>query len=200
MKGGQKVGNQIEGIGQKIIMLATDTNDNIMNRIFGLDGQLGIDTVIAVLAVLFLFTLLSYLVFNPARELMKKRQNKIQGEMDFAAKEKEDALSLKAEYNAKLLSANAQVDEILSEGKKRALKREDDIVLEANMEAKRIKERAKKEMELEKGKMLDEFKREMVSVATFMAEKMIASSVDTAKQAQLVDEALNEMGDETWRK
>lgn len=187
------------GIGHNIITLAADTNDSLINRIFGLDGQLGMDALILALAVLFLFFFLSYLVFNPARDLMKKRQEKIKGEMDHAAKENEIALKFKAQYNEKLANAATEVDEIISEGRKKALKRENEIVEEANMEAKRIRERAQKETELEKSKMQDEFKQEMISVATIMAEKMISGSIDEAKQAKLIEEALNEMGDETWR-
>jgi F-type H+-transporting ATPase subunit b len=47
--------------------------------------------------------------------------------------------------------------------------------------------------------MKDEVKQEMVAVATVMAGKFVASSLDSEKQAQLIDEALNEMGDDTWQ-
>ena len=60
-------------------------------------------------------------------------------------------------------------------------------------------ERASREIELEKSKMKDEVKQEMVAVATAMAGKFVASSLDSEKQAQLIDEALNEMGDDTWQ-
>lgn len=194
------MGNSIINIGRNIIALAADTeSDGLWNRIFGIDGQLGVDVIIVALAVLFLFFLLSYLVFNPARDLLKKRQAKIQGEMDFASKEREDAIKYKAEYNEKLENAAIEVDEIISEGRKKALKRENDIVNEANNEAKRIRERAEKEALLEMNKMQDEFKQEMISVAAVMAEKMISKNLDDLKQAELVEEALNEMGDETWR-
>ena len=53
----------------------------VSNRIFGLDAQLIADAVILALAVGFLFFLMSFLLFNPARELMKKRQDKIREEM-----------------------------------------------------------------------------------------------------------------------
>lgn len=194
------MGNSLINISRNIITLAADTEDDgLINRIFGLDGQLGVDVIIVALAVMFLFFLLSYLVFNPARDLMKKRQEKIQGEMALAAKDKEEAAKYKAEYNQKLANAAAEADEILSEGRKKALKREGDIIDEANNEAKRIRERAEKEALLEKNKMQDEFKQEMISVAAIMAEKMISKDIDESKQAELIEEALNEMGDETWR-
>lgn len=183
-----------------VVLAAQGEEQGLFNRIFGLDFQLGADAIILALAVFCLFLLLSYLVFNPARELMKKRQERIQDTMDHAQKEKQDAIAFKAEYEGKLKNAQNEVEEILSEGRKKALKRENEILEEADLEAKRITERAKKEVQLEKNKMQDEFKKEMISVATEMAGRFISESIDEKKQAELVDEALNEMGDETWRK
>ena len=80
------------------------------------------------------------------------------------------------------------------------LKKEAEIVAGAQEEAARITQRANKEIELEKSKMKDEVKKEMISVASMMAGKFVAESMDDKKQAQLVDEALKEIGDDTWRK
>ncbi len=180
-------------------LAALEEGGMMENRIFGLDSQLLMDTVILALAVFALFALLSYLLFNPARELLAKRQAKIQAEMDFSAKEKEDAMQFKSEYEAKLKNASAEVEEILSEGKKKAQKRENEIIAEADAEATRIRERASREIELEKSKLKDEVKQEMISIASVMASKIIAGNIDETKQAALVDEALNEMGDDTWQ-
>ena len=46
---------------------------------FNLDAQLLFDTVLLAVAVFFLFMLMSYLLFNPARKLLKDRQDRIQG-------------------------------------------------------------------------------------------------------------------------
>lgn len=42
-------------------------------------------------------------------------------------------------------------------------------------------------------------KQEMVQVASAMAGRFVAASIDEKKQAQLIDETLKEMGDETWQ-
>ena len=168
-------------------------------RIFGLDAQLLHDTVIVLLAVFFLFILLSYLVFNPARALMQKRREKIVGEMETAAREKADAIQMKGEYEGKLAAADKEVDEILTEARKKGQKRGDEIVAEAKEEAGRVMNRAEKEIELEKEKMKDEVKQEMITVAQAMAAKVIAASMDEAKQAELLEDTLKEMGDDTWR-
>ncbi len=158
------------------------------------------DAVILMLAVCFLFFLLSYLLFNPARNLLKKRQEKIKSDMDNAAKDKADASAMKEEYTKKIENAEKDVDNILSEGRKKALQRENEIVTEAKAEAARVLERAEKEIELEKSKVQDEVKQEMIQVAGVMAGKIITASIDEATQNKLIDEALNEMGDDTWQK
>ena len=69
---------------------------------------------------------------------------------------------------------------------------------EAKQEANRILDRANREVELEKNKVKDEVKQEMISVAAAMAGKVIEVSLDEDKQAQLIADTLEEMGDETW--
>ena len=78
------------------------------------------------------------------------------------------------------------------------MKKENDIINEAKEEASRILDRANHEVELEKSKVKDEVKQEMISVATAMAGKIVASSLDDDKQSQLIADTLKEMGDETW--
>ena len=183
----------------KLAFLEAEAEPKMEGYIFGLSPQLLLDSLILLLAVGFMFFILSYLLFNPARAMLNKRREKIANEMADAAKEKADAENFKAEYEAKLKDADKEVEAILSEGRKKALKREDEIVNEAKAEASRIMDRASREIELEKSKMKDEVKQEMVAVATAMAGKFVASSLDDEKQAQLIDEALNEMGDDTWQ-
>ena len=76
--------------------------DGLGDYIFGLDPQLIVDSVITLLAMFVLFLMLTYLLFNPARNMLEKRQEHIREQLDTAAKEKEDAIAFKYEYDAKL--------------------------------------------------------------------------------------------------
>ena len=42
-------------------------------------------------------------------------------------------------------------------------------------------------------------KKEMIAVAAAMAGKVVSASIDTQVQESLVDETLNEMGDNVWQ-
>lgn len=168
-------------------------------RIFDIDPQLIVDACILAVAVFVLFFALSYLLFNPARELLKKRQERIKNDMDTAIEEKKSAIEFKTEYNTKLKNINKEAEEILSSARKKALKKETEIVSEAKEEASKIIERANKEVELEKNRVKDEVKQEMVQVATLMAGKIVAASIDKKTQQKLIEDTLKEMGDETWQ-
>ena len=108
-------------------------------------------------------------------------------------------MEFKAEYDARLKEADAEVDRIVSEGKRRAKRRESEIVDAANAEAARIMERTEREIELEKSKVKDDVKKEMVAVATQMAGRFVSESMSASRQEQLVDEVLSEIGESTWR-
>ena len=169
-----------------------------MSRLFDLDLQLLADSVLTMIAVLVLFVLASYLLFNPVREFLKKRQDKIKSDIDSAIADKESAKQLREEYEAKLKDIDKEADEILSAARKKALANEAKIVAEAKEEAARIIARANEEATLEKKRAVDDVKKEMITIASAMAAKVVSASIDTTIQDSLVEETLKEMGDSTW--
>ena len=105
---------------------------------------------------------------------------------------------MKEAYDSKLQAADTEVQEILSEARKKAKKRESDIVEEANEEAARVRNRASQEIELEKAKAQDEIRQEIIQVATAMASKIVTVSLTEEQQNALLEETLKEIGDDTW--
>ena len=108
-------------------------------------------------------------------------------------------MEFKAEYDARLRDADAEVDRILSEGKRKAKRRENEIIDAANAEASRIMERTEREIAMEKSKVKDDIKKEMVAVATEMAGRFVSESMTASRQEQLVDDVLKEIGETTWQ-
>ena len=169
------------------------------DKIFALDWQLIFDAVIVACAVFFLFFLLSYLVFNPARELMRKRREAIAQNIADAEKEKEDALEFKKEYDARLRNVDREADAILADSKRRAKDQEAVILAEAREESARILKHTRTEVELEKSKARDEIKQEIITVAGSMAGRFLSEKMDAERQAELVDDVIKEMGEATWQ-
>ena len=90
-----------------------------MERLIGFDPQLLADSAITGFAVLFLFFILSYLLFDPAKEMLKKRRERVAGDLESAKDAKAKADALKAEYEEKLASFQKQADAILEDARKR---------------------------------------------------------------------------------
>ncbi len=170
-----------------------------MERLIGFDPQLLSEFFWTAINIFILFFGLSYLLFNPVRDVLEKRRQKIAGELAEAASDKESAAAMKAEYEEKLREISKEADSILEDARKKAKAREAEIVGEAREEAARIMERANREIELEKKKALDDMKQEVVSIASMMAGKVVAASIDTTIQDTLIEETLKEMGESTWQ-
>lgn len=167
--------------------------------LFNLDAQLLFDTILLAVAVFFLFLLMSYLLFDPARKLLKDRQERIANDINSAKDDKETAAALKAEYEGRLKEIDKEAEEILSEARQKAIKNEARIIDEAKEEASLIIKRAQEEAELEKKHAMDDMKQEMIQIASLMAQKVVSASIDTQIQDTLVDETLKEMNNSTWQ-
>ncbi len=174
------------------------TGGESMSRLFDLDWQLLADSCLMIIAIFFLFLILSYFLFNPARKMLNGRKEKIQNELYAAKSAMENAESLKEEYEEKLRNIDKEAETILSEARRKALGNENQIIAQAKEEAARILERARVEAQLEKQKLSDDVKNEIISVASLMAGKVVAASIDTTVQNQLINETIKEMGDKTW--
>lgn len=170
-----------------------------MERLINFDPQWINDIVITGVNVFILFFALSYFLFDPVKDYLEKRRQKIAGDLETAKTSREDALALKAEYEEKLKDINKEAEQIMDDARKKAKRQEADILAEAREEAGRIINRANREIELEKKKALEDVKQEIVSIASLMAGKAVAASMDIKIQDALVEETLKEMGESTWQ-
>lgn len=166
--------------------------------LFNLDPQLIFDVLLMAVAIFVLFLVASNLLFNPARKLLQDRQDRIAKDISDAKEASESAAGLKAEYESKLKNIDKEAEELLSEARQKALKNEQRIVDEAKEEARRVIKHAQEEALLEKKHAMDDVKKEIVTVASLMAQKVVSASIDTEVQDTLIDETLKEMGDSTW--
>ena len=168
-------------------------------RLFNLDPQLLHDAVLLAIAVFVMFLFLSYMLFNPAREMLKKRQDKVKNDIDSAEKSREDAAKLKEEYENRLREIHKEEDAILSAARQKALENETKIIDQAKAEAANIIARANHQAELEMKKAQDEIKKEIITVASMVAGKAVSEKLDIESQDSLIDDTLKEIGEKTWQ-
>lgn len=168
------------------------------SKIIEFSMQTGWEWFVQLLALGLIIAILAKLLFKPVSEFLEKRQAMIAAEVNDAATAKKDAEGLKKDYQSKIVNIEAEASEILKEARAKALAREEEIIKAAREEAEGIKTKAFKDIELEKERVQAEMKAEMIEVASLMASKFVAASMDENKQNELVDEMIKEMGDVQW--
>lgn len=162
------------------------------------DKQFLFSLGVQLINTLILFFVLTKLLFKPVSNFMQKRAERIQSQLEQAKAEEENALKLKAEYESKLQDIQKEADAILKEAREKALKQESSIIEQARKESETIRNRALADIEREKAKVTDEMKKEIIEVASLMAGKFIASSIDSEKHNDLINEIIEQMGDVSW--
>ena len=168
-------------------------------RIIGFDGQLIFDSIITGINVFILFFALSYFLFNPVQKVLKNRSDKIKNEIENAKKQEFDAIALKEQYEKKLAETRVEVEKIIEDARKNAKKMSEEIVAEARTEAQNIINRGNKEIEQEKAKAVDELKNQVINISTLIASKIIKENVNAESEDKLFEEALSEIGANSWQ-
>ncbi len=148
--------------------------------------------------VLILFWFLKKFLFVPVKTMMDNRANEIADSINQAAQKNIQADALVTEYGKKLAEAQTEGREIVQKASITAEKRAEEIVNEAKDESQKLKERAYKEIELEKDKAFRSIKNEVAQMAVLATEKLINKTIDKDTNKSLIDEVINEIGEEKW--
>lgn len=167
-------------------------------RVIGFDAQLIWDLGMQLFNTFVIVFVLYYFIHKPITAMLDKRKQGIAQNIDDAKAAKADAIELKADYEERIAKIDEEAAQILKDARAKALVREEEIIAEAKKEAESIKAKAAKDILLEQERVKDEMKTQMIDVSTLMASKFVALSIDEAKQSEIIDEIINEMGDVQW--
>ena len=155
-------------------------------------------TLIAQLLNLFITVLvMKKFLFKPIRNILQKRKEMADAEIADATKAKEEAESLKSEYEASMKTARDKANEIVANAQKAATQQSEDIIKEANAQAISIKSKAEKDIEQERRKAVNEIKDEIGDMAMEIAGKVIERELKASDHEKLIDEFINKVGEES---
>lgn len=134
-------------------------------------------------------------LFNPMIDILKKRKEQIEGDLESAKQDKEESLSMKEEIKKELKETKIKNSEFLNEAVKKAEEIKEDILKEAHA----IREKMITAAEADIMKMKDQVKRElrgeMTDIAIQLAEKMIGEKMNDTLGEKLVDQFIEEVGE-----
>ena len=155
-------------------------------------------TLIAQLLNLFIqVMLIKKFLFKPIREILAKRKALADAELADAAKAKEEAESLKSEYEESMKQARDKANDILNTAQKSATQQSEEIIREANAQAVSIKSKAERDIEQERRKAVNEIKDEIGDMAMEIAGKVIGREINSSDHEKLIDDFINKVGEES---
>lgn len=156
-------------------------------------GALGVDLkafIVQFITFLIVFFILKKYVFSKIVEVLDKRQNVIEEGVKSAQAMTEQKEKLEKEVAKMRSEARKQADEIIAESRNQA----EDIVAKAELattaKTDKMLADAKVKINEETEKSRRGLKAEIVSLVVDTTEKLIGSKVDTAKDQQIIDEAV----------
>ena len=142
-----------------------------------------------------LFIVLRAILFKPVTKFMENRTAKIQAEIENAAKEREEAKSLRLMYEDKMKNAGAEAARLAKETREAAEKQAADIVSDAKVQAKGAIEAARRQILAERQAAFVAFRAEAAALVVAAAGRILRrdfSDEDARVHAELV---LRELGE-----
>ena len=136
-------------------------------------------------------------LFGPVRKMVEDRQHEIDTMYQDANDAKAKAEQMANEYQQKLSQAQSTAEKLVKDAVLRGQKQEEDILQKAGQEAAALLEKAQADVQMEKKKAMNEAKDEISSMAVAVAEKIVGRELNQKDQKDLVDQFIDELGDET---
>ena len=166
--------------------------------LFRLDSHTLVGFAIQLISIIILFVILKKLLHKPVGDFLKKREDRIEKDLQYAEDEKVKVNSLKLEYEQKIREIEREKEEVLSDARKLASDRAKEIEATAKSEADSMRTRAQKDIELEQERSKAEVKTAIVECSSAMVAKFLARSIDAETQEKLFNETMAELEDVAW--
>ena len=134
-------------------------------------------------------------LLNPVKKVITDRKAKADSEIADAKKLREEAQTMKAEYEQNLQNARAEANQIVASAQKTATARGEEIVGEARAQAAAMKQKAEADIAQERKKAVNEVKDEIGGIAMEIASKVVEREISEKDHKDLIDEFIKNVGE-----
>ncbi len=146
-----------------------------------------------ILTFLILLVVLWKFAWGPIIKGLEAREHKINGAIDQAQKDREDAARLLRDYEEKLKKLSEEVNERLAKADKQATERIEKATEEAREKSEQMLERAKEEIEAHRERVAKDLRSELVNLAAEVASSAIGESFTREDQMRAIKKRLEQL-------
>jgi F-type H+-transporting ATPase subunit b len=146
-----------------------------------------------VINFIILLLLLGKFLYKPVLKMLDERTQKVKESMDWAESIKRDYEQAKVEVQRQIEKGRQEGQALIAQAVQKGENLKEEARKEASGQAKIIVEKARAELEAERDKMVEDLRREFVSLLILASEKVIRQTLDKEKQSRLIEETLEQV-------
>jgi F-type H+-transporting ATPase subunit b len=153
------------------------------------------ELIIGIIAFVVLFVVLRRFAFPRADQVLKERTENIEGKLQQAERERQQAEELLRQYRERLASAEQEAQRIIDEARANAERLRAELMAKAEQEADRVINQGREAIRAERDRAVRELRTEVGSLAVELATRVIGDSLDRDRQLRLIDQYIEQLSD-----
>jgi F-type H+-transporting ATPase subunit b len=142
-------------------------------------------------AILFFF--MSRLAFPRINAMLDERTARIQGQIEEAESQRQEAERLRRQYEEQLAGARNQAGEIIEEARRDAERVRGDLVSRAEQEAEQIVSRARDDAEASRARVVADLRNQVALTSVELAGRIVQRELDPERHRELVNTYIDEL-------
>ena len=139
-----------------------------------------------------LFVLLRIFLYKPVLKVLDERAQRTKEAMELAEATKQEYGEARAEVQKQIEKGRQEAQTLITQAMQLGERLKEESRQEATKQAQVILERTRVELGAEREKIVEDLRREFVSIAILAAEKVIKETLDKEKHRKLIEETLRE--------
>jgi len=143
-----------------------------------------------VINFIILLALLGKFLYRPVLKMLDERTQKVKESMEWAETIKRDYEQAKVEVQRQIDRGRQEAQAIIAQALQKGESLKEEAKREASVQARAIVEKARVELGSERDKMVEDLRKEFVSLLILASEKVIRQTLDKEKQSRLIEETL----------
>ncbi len=132
-------------------------------------------------------------VFPALNKMLDERQAKIQGQIEEAESQRQEAEQLRRQYAEQLADARGEANAIVEQARSDAERVRADVTSRAEEEANQIRTRAREDADAERGRVIQDLRGQVATLSVDLASQIVRSELDPERHRALVDQYINEL-------
>jgi F-type H+-transporting ATPase subunit b len=148
------------------------------------------------IAFLILLFVMYRTVFPSVNKALADRRANIEGKLEQAERERNEAQELLEQYRRRLRDAEDETQRILEEARSNAERVRRELLAKAETDAGRELDRARQAIRAERDQAIRQLRNEVGTLAVELATRVVGDSLDRDRQLRLIDQYIDELGNQ----